>query len=67
MTDTSLKLKINSLPRELRAQVADYVEFLKQKAKVKSNLKSREFGYAKGKITLTDDFDEPLDEFKNYM
>jgi len=67
MTNTSLKIEINSLPKTLRDQVADFVEFLKNKTKTKSKLKSREFGYAKGKIKLSDDFDEPLDEFNNYM
>ena len=67
MTNTLLKLEINSLPKELRAEVADFVEFLKKKSRTKSKLKSREFGFAKGKIRLSADFDEPLDEFKNYM
>jgi flagellar biosynthesis regulator FlaF len=67
MTNTSLKLEINSLPKELRAEVADFVEFLKKKSRTKSKLKSREFGFAKGKIKLSVDFDEPLDEFKNYI
>ena len=30
MTNTSLKLEINSLPKDVRAQVADFVEFLKR-------------------------------------
>ena len=42
MTNTTLKLEINSLPKDLRAQVADFVEFLKKKSKTKSNLKVRE-------------------------
>jgi hypothetical protein len=67
MTNTSLKLEINSLPKELRAEVADFIEFLKKKSRTKSKLKSREFGFAKGKIKLSADFDEPLDEFKNYI
>jgi len=67
MTNTTLKLEINSLPKELRAEVADFVEFLKTKSKAKPKLKAREFGFAKGKITLAPDFDEPLDEFKDYM
>ena len=67
MTNTSLKLEINSLPKDLREQVADFVEFLKKKSRTKSKLRMREFGFAKGKIKLSDDFDAPLDEFKNYM
>jgi len=68
MTNTGLKLEINSLPKELRSQVADFIEFLKKKSpKYKVKLKYREYGFAKGKIKLSPDFDEPLDEFKNYM
>jgi phage-related minor tail protein len=67
MTNTTLKLKINSLPKEMRDEVADFVEFLSKKAKSKTKLKAREFGFAKGKITLSPDFDEPLDDFKDYI
>jgi hypothetical protein len=30
MINTSLKLEINSLPKELRAELADFIEFLKK-------------------------------------
>ena len=60
-------MEINSLPKALRDEVSDFIDFLKKKAKTKSKLKVREFGFAKGKIKLSADFDEPLDEFKNYM
>ena len=30
-------------------------------------LKEREFGCMKGKIWMADDFDAPLDDFKDYM
>lgn len=67
MTNTNLQIEINSLPLNLRQEVADFVEFLKTKHKNKSKLKSREFGYAKGKISLSNDFDEPLEMFADYI
>jgi hypothetical protein len=67
MTNASLKFEINSLPKYLRDEVADFVSFIKNKKKGKTALKSREFGYAKGKIHLSKDFDSPLDAFKDYM
>lgn len=67
MTNTSLKIEIESLPISLRKEVADFVAFLKMKNKKKVTIKSREFGYAKGKIQLAKDFDEPLDIFKEYI
>lgn len=67
MSDTSLKWEINSLPKELRDEVANFVDFLKSKSTKKTKLKEREFGFAKGKIKLAKDFDEPLDVFKQYQ
>ena len=40
---------------------------IKAKTKSKKQLKQREFGFAKGKIKLSKDFDEPLDIFKEYI
>jgi hypothetical protein len=56
-----LKFEIDSLPIALRKEVVDFVDFLKTKHKIKSKVKTREFGYAKGKIHMSDDFDKPLD------
>lgn len=67
MTNTSLQLEINSLPFSLRAEVADFINSLKQKNKKKSINDQRQFGVFKDKIIMSDDFDEPLDEFKDYM
>ncbi|HOZ90084.1 MAG TPA: DUF2281 domain-containing protein [Bacteroidia bacterium] len=68
MTNTSLKIEINSLPKSLRDEVADFVAFLKTKSVIKSStLKQRQYGFAKGKIQLSKDFDEPLDMFKEHM
>jgi hypothetical protein len=65
MTNSTLKFEINSLPLEMRAEVADFIAFLKNKVKKEHNIKEREFGFAKGKISISDDFDAPLDDSKN--
>lgn len=67
MTNTTLKFEINSLPLEMRSEVSDFIAFLKKKVKNSPTIKEREFGFAKGKISISDDFDAPLDEFKEYM
>ena len=64
MSKTSQKIAIDSLPLSLKKEVADFVAFLKMKSKKKSSITQREFGYAKGKIQLSKDFDDPLDLFK---
>ncbi len=66
MTNTSLKIEINSLPKELRDEVANFVATLKRRAMGRPKLKTREYGFAKGKIEMAEDFDECLDEFKDY-
>jgi hypothetical protein len=67
MTDLQLYNEIMSLPADLKKEVFDFVEFLKQKGKPKTKLKSRQFGAAKGLIKMAPDFDEPLEDFKHYM
>jgi hypothetical protein len=67
MTDLQLYTQISSLPAELKKEVSDFVEFLKQKAKPKTHLKKRQLGAAKGLIVISPDFDEPLEDFKDYM
>jgi Protein of unknown function (DUF2281) len=67
MTDFQLYAQISALPADLKKEVSDFVEFLKQKAKPKTKLKKRQLGVAKGLITMSPDFDEPLEDFKEYM
>jgi hypothetical protein len=67
IADIQLYALISSLPADLKKEVSDFVEFLKQKAKPKSKLKDRQLGAAKGLITMSPDFDEPLEDFKEYM
>lgn len=65
--DLQLYMDILSLPPDLKKEVADYVAFLKQKAKAKKEPKTRQFGCAKGFFKMSPDFDEPLEDFKDYM
>ena len=57
------------LPPALKEEAKDFIEYLL--AKTKKNSKESEpektFGSLKGKISLSEDFDEPLDDFKDYM
>jgi len=67
MTNLQLYDQISSLPANLRQDVLDFVESLKAKAVASRPLKPREFGAAKGFFKMREDFDEPLDDFKEYM
>jgi hypothetical protein len=67
MEYTQLYTKINFLPVELKSEVNDFVDFLVSKNKKNESKKEPKFGCAKGKIFVSPDFDEPLEDFKEYM
>lgn len=67
MTDLQLYNQISSLPSNLKKEVSDFVEFLKTRSHVKTKIKERKFGCAKGFFTMAPDFDEPLEDFSDYM
>ena len=67
MTDIQLLKQIDSLPKELKKEVNDFVEFLNQKIKSDKKIKQRKFGYAKGYFKMSPDFNAPLEDFKEYM
>ena len=72
--------KIISMPPEVAEEVNDFVDFVigrKMKPPIKNGEKKGEeekqilpeggFGCLKGKIWMSEDFDEPLEDFKDYM
>lgn len=68
MTTLALYTKLEKLSPVLRNEVNDFIDFLIEKTKQqgKKEIKPK-FGSLKGKIKLSDDFDAPLDDFKDYM
>ncbi|WP_316770505.1 DUF2281 domain-containing protein [Pedobacter frigiditerrae] len=67
MTDIQLYSQISALPSDLKKQVSEFVASLKKKTKSGKQIKERQFGYAKGFFKMANDFDEPLEDFKEYM
>jgi len=67
MNNSTLYHKINSLPENLKEEVQDFVDFLLAKSEKDIGKKPRIFGCMKGKIKMADDFDAPLEDFKEYM
>ncbi|MDX2247307.1 MAG: DUF2281 domain-containing protein [Bacteroidia bacterium] len=67
MRAIQLYTQISALPGELQKKVADYIDYLKYQAQ-KSNKKAvRVVGLAKGMITMKDNFDDPIEDFNEYM
>ncbi len=67
MTDVVLYSKISSLPPDLKKEVSDFIDFLQSTRIKKAVEKKRIFGYAKGAILIKPGFDDPLEDFKEYM
>lgn len=67
MTDIDIYKKITLLPADLKKEANDFIEFLLSKKEKKEPKPKRPLGLAKGLIEMSDDFDEPLDDFKEYM
>jgi hypothetical protein len=67
MSNLELYNEIAGLPSALKQEVFDFVAFLKSKSKAENEIKERKFGYSKGFFKMSKDFDEPLDDFKDYM
>lgn len=73
MVKDNLLKELNTLPEHLQLQVMDFVLFLKS-TKIFGNLKQSKVerkkikvGFGKYKVTMRADFDEPLEDFKEYM
>ena len=67
MDNVTLYNKISSLPENLKKEVLDFIEFLQTKNKKVPSKEPRTFGSLKGKIKLAEDFDDPIEDFKEYM
>ncbi|MDQ3087265.1 MAG: DUF2281 domain-containing protein [Acidobacteriota bacterium] len=71
MTEQTLIQEIHTLPENLKLEVLHFIQSLKQKQTEKTELekprKKRKAGSAKGMFVMADDFDEPLEDFAEYM
>ena len=67
MTNTALYTRISTLPRPVQNELLDYMEFLIVKYKGKKEKKHPKAGCMKGTFKMSADFNEPLDDFKEYM
>ncbi|MCL4280701.1 MAG: DUF2281 domain-containing protein [Flavobacteriales bacterium] len=65
MSTADLFLKINALPAELQKEVGVFVDKLLQKLQKQPKKRERPLAMFKGKIHVADDFDAPLDDFKD--
>jgi len=67
MTNAALYTRISSLPKSIQDQVFDFTEFLIQKNKYKISKVHPKAGCMKGTFKMREDFNDPLDDFVEYM
>ncbi len=70
MDNVLLYTKLATLPENMKLEVSDFIDFLLSKAKKNNTtaiLPNAKFGSAKGMFKINDGFDEPLEDFKDYM
>ncbi len=67
MKNETLLSKLNRLPDDLKREAMDFIEFLTEKNEKKIHTpsgKGRTYGSGRGLFIIPDDFDEPLEDFK---
>jgi hypothetical protein len=68
MSELDLLTKVSQLPPNIKGEVEDFVDFLIDKHDIKNLQKKKlKFGMMKGTFIMSQDFDEPLEDFKDYM
>jgi hypothetical protein len=67
LSDQAILKKIHSLPENLRGEILDFIDFVSKKHR-KSNSKRviPQYGSLKGTFKMSEDFDEPLEMFKDF-
>jgi Protein of unknown function (DUF2281) len=66
MKSTLLFEKIEKLPPEKQAELDKIVDELLASIPKKEEINKSGFGALKGMFVMSDDFDEPLEDFKDY-
>lgn len=70
MSDLSFLETVKLMPPDYQQEVKDFIDFVWEKKLQREpyNKEKRSlFGAFKGKVWMSPDFDEPLEDFKDYM
>ncbi len=66
ITEDTLLKQFSKLPEEAQREAFDFLEFLVEKKSAKKRAHPKA-GFLKGVFKMSKDFDEPLEDFKEYM
>jgi len=67
MDNILLYSKLTSLPENMKSEVSDFIDFLMTKSKKTSSEKKPKFGSGKGMFKMKKNFDQTIEDFKDYM
>lgn len=70
MSTAEIYCQLEKLTEEKKKSVSDYIAFLLAKADTENEGKEKPkpvFGSGKGMFIMSPDFDDPLEDFKDYM
>ena len=70
MNHSSILTQYEQLPDNYKEEASDFIEFLLSKIHRKVSISSKSrggLGISKGKYNISKDFEEPLEDFKEYM
>lgn len=71
MISSQLMSTLDKLPTDLQAEILHYAEYLASKYASSQSESTqqpyRQAGSMKGMFTMAEDFDEPLEDLKDYM
>jgi hypothetical protein len=70
MDNILLYKKLAILPESMKSEVSDFIDFLMNKAKKNNEVLNKpkpKFGSGKGMFIIKPGFDDPLEDFKEYM
>ncbi len=68
MTNDMLLLnKIKFLPDDVKYDIIRLIDDFYNYPKIKKDKNKRLFGFSKGSVIIPDNFDDPIDDFKDYM
>lgn len=66
MDNLLLYSKFSNLPDSMKSEVSNFIDFLMAKNEIKLKKKPK-FGSAKGMFKMKKNFDDPIDDFKDYQ
>ncbi len=67
LVDDQIQKALEQLPKEQKKEVLEFIKTLHKQQKPAKERKVMQYGCLTGNIWMSDDFNEPLEDFEEYM